>query len=115
MPGGKRPGGYPEEYFARFSIKKVYVDMIIGRLRTDDIYNHTSAFPSPEHRSTALAKQSGMLYVILYFAGPTLLEKNMVRTQTRARVCAMRARACACLYVVDMTTRAPTLLCDHMV
>jgi WASH complex subunit strumpellin len=77
IPGGKRPKDYPEEYFSRFGVKQAYVDMIIGRLRTDDIYNHTAAYPSPEHRSTALAKQSAMLYVILFFAGKPLLEKSM--------------------------------------
>jgi len=42
--------------------------MVIGRLRSDDIYNQVSAYPLPEHRSTALATQASMLYVILYFA-----------------------------------------------
>jgi len=41
--------------------------MIIGRLRSDDVYNQISAYPLPEHRSTALATQASMLYVILYF------------------------------------------------
>lgn len=41
--------------------------MVIGRLRSDDIYNQISAYPLPEHRSTALATQACMLYVILYF------------------------------------------------
>jgi len=42
--------------------------MVIGRLRSDDVYNQISAYPLPEHRSTALATQAGMLYVILFFA-----------------------------------------------
>lgn len=49
--------------------------MIIGRLRTDDIYNQVRAYPRPEHRSTALANQASMLYIILYFA-PETLEKE---------------------------------------
>jgi WASH complex subunit strumpellin len=64
-----------DEYFSRFSVKKELVDMIIGRLRTDDIYNHTASFPAPDHRSTALGTQSSMLYVILFFY-PDLLHKN---------------------------------------
>ena len=47
--------------------------MIIGRLRTDDIYNQVRAYPRPEHRSAALATQASMLYIILYFA-PKILE-----------------------------------------
>ncbi len=49
--------------------------MIIGRLRSDDMYNHAAAYPKPEHRSTALSAQAAMLYVILYFA-PDLLHKE---------------------------------------
>ena len=41
--------------------------MIIGRLRSDDIYLQTSYYPLPEHRSVALATQAAMLYIILYF------------------------------------------------
>ena len=32
--------------------------MLISRLRSDDIYNQTSQYPHPEHRSTALATQA---------------------------------------------------------
>ena len=41
--------------------------MVIGRLRSDDIYNQIKAYPLPEHRSTALATQASMLYILLYF------------------------------------------------
>ena len=41
--------------------------MVIGRLRSDDIYNQIKAYPAPEHRSTALATQASMLYILLYF------------------------------------------------
>eukprot|EP00823_Brevimastigomonas_motovehiculus_P005461 TRINITY_DN4036_c0_g1_i1.p1 TRINITY_DN4036_c0_g1~~TRINITY_DN4036_c0_g1_i1.p1 ORF type:complete len:1167 (+),score=288.35 TRINITY_DN4036_c0_g1_i1:375-3503(+) len=75
VPGGKRPTNYPEEYFARFKVPRDVVIMIIGRLQADDIYNHTSAFPAPEHRSIALGTQAAMLYVILYFA-PDILHKK---------------------------------------
>ena len=47
--------------------------MIIGRLRTDDIYNQVRAYPRPEHRGAALSTQAAMLYIILYFA-PDILE-----------------------------------------
>ena len=46
--------------------------MLVGRLRSDDVYNQISAYPLPEHRSTALATQAGMLYVILFFAPDVL-------------------------------------------
>ncbi|RUS78371.1 hypothetical protein EGW08_013864 [Elysia chlorotica] len=66
-PGAKRPQNYPESFFARVQLNPEYVDMVIGRLRSDDLYNQIAAYPQPEHRSTALANQASMLYVILYF------------------------------------------------
>jgi WASH complex subunit strumpellin len=80
VPGGKRPANYPEEYFARLPVPKEMVRMIIGRLQSDDVYLQTRDFPSPEHRSVALATQASMLYIILYFE-PDLLHKN--RTSMR--------------------------------
>lgn len=42
--------------------------MLIGRLRSDDIYNQLGSYPLPDHRTTALASQASMLVVILGFA-----------------------------------------------
>ena len=67
-----RPKDYPEKYFSRFRIDKGLVKLIVQCLQSDDIYNGVHAFPSPEHRSTRLATQAGMLYVALYFV-PELL------------------------------------------
>ncbi|KAH0617444.1 hypothetical protein JD844_015683 [Phrynosoma platyrhinos] len=67
QPGAKRPPNYPESYFSRVPINETFISMVIGRLRSDDIYNQVSAYPLPEHRSTALATQAAMLYVTLYF------------------------------------------------
>lgn len=55
-----------------------YIDMVIGRLRSDDLYNQISAYPLPEHRSTALATQASMLYVILYFQ-PDILHSQQAK------------------------------------
>ena len=51
----------------RVPINSEFVNMLIGRLRSDDIYNQIMAYPAPEHRSTALATQASMLYILLYF------------------------------------------------
>nr|XP_034980312.1 WASH complex subunit 5 [Zootoca vivipara] len=67
QPGAKRPANYPESYFSRVPINETFISMVIGRLRSDDIYNQVSAYPLPEHRSVALAPQAAMLYVALYF------------------------------------------------
>ncbi|XP_028591994.2 WASH complex subunit 5 [Podarcis muralis] len=67
QPGAKRPANYPESYFSRVPINETFISMVIGRLRSDDIYNQVSAYPLPEHRSVALAPQASMLYVALYF------------------------------------------------
>jgi WASH complex subunit strumpellin len=78
VPGGPRPPNYPEQMFERVKMPAAVVDLIIGRLRSDDIYNRSQAFPAPQHRSTALATQSAMLYVILYFAPELLTGKPAV-------------------------------------
>lgn len=74
-PGGKRPKNHPESIFARFPPHKDVIRLVIGHVQTDDIYLMNPAFPDPDHRSTRLASQAGMLYVILYFA-PDLLHKQ---------------------------------------
>eukprot|EP00825_Cyclidium_porcatum_P009656 TRINITY_DN14930_c0_g1_i1.p1 TRINITY_DN14930_c0_g1~~TRINITY_DN14930_c0_g1_i1.p1 ORF type:complete len:608 (-),score=99.24 TRINITY_DN14930_c0_g1_i1:421-2244(-) len=38
----------------------------------DDIYKYLNAYPSPEHRTFALANQAAQLYVILFFNGDIL-------------------------------------------
>lgn len=69
----KRPSNYPDDYFARIQIDTDLVDMVLGKLRNDDIYNHSSAFPLPAHRSMALSQQASMLYVCMYFAPDHLI------------------------------------------
>lgn len=80
-PHGKaRPVGYPENYFARFTIPPSVIAQVLTRLRSDDVYNQTRVYPAPEHRSFALAGQASMLYVILYFSPLTLAnEKKEMR------------------------------------
>lgn len=64
--------------YSRVPINPEFVNMVIGRLRSDDIYNQISAYPLPEHRSTALATQASMLYVILYF-DPEILHNQQAK------------------------------------
>lgn len=52
--------------------------MVIGRLRSDDIYDYVATYPNPDHRSTALATQATMLYIVLYFA-PDLLQNDAAK------------------------------------
>lgn len=51
------------------------IEHIIGRLRSDEIYNQSLAFPHPEHRSTALSTQASMLVIILSFK-PSMLHTH---------------------------------------
>eukprot|EP00771_Trimastix_marina_P004021 gnl/Trimastix_PCT/750.p1 GENE.gnl/Trimastix_PCT/750~~gnl/Trimastix_PCT/750.p1 ORF type:complete len:1166 (-),score=486.01 gnl/Trimastix_PCT/750:907-4029(-) len=75
-PGAaRRLANYPEDYFARMTLPRPVIQLILGRLRSDDIYNQIANFPQPEHRSTALASQASMLYIILFFA-PELLQRE---------------------------------------
>lgn len=73
--GAKRPPNYPDDYFRRVPLNSTFISMIIGRLRSDDVYNQVASYPLPEHRSTALATQAAMLYVILYFS-PEILHNH---------------------------------------
>jgi len=68
----KRPDSYPESYFDRIKIPASYVQLVIGRLRSDDVYNQLLCYQNPEHRSAALAGQAAMLYVCLFFSPATL-------------------------------------------
>lgn len=79
--GGKQAGAraaslvvprYPEAYFSRFRFEENFVDLVVARLRCDDIYNQLNLYPHPAHRSTALSTQAAMLYVCLYFCPQVL-------------------------------------------
>uniref|UniRef100_A0A4W4E8D1 WASH complex subunit 5 n=1 Tax=Electrophorus electricus TaxID=8005 RepID=A0A4W4E8D1_ELEEL len=78
QPGARRPPNYPESYFQRVPINPTFLSMVIGRLRSDDIYNQVSAYPLPEHRSTALTTQAAMLYVCLFFT-PSILQSQQAK------------------------------------
>lgn len=39
QPGAKRPPNYPESYFQRVPINEAFISMVIGRLRSDDVYS----------------------------------------------------------------------------
>eukprot|EP01087_Luapelamoeba_hula_P013132 TRINITY_DN3739_c0_g1_i1.p1 TRINITY_DN3739_c0_g1~~TRINITY_DN3739_c0_g1_i1.p1 ORF type:complete len:1176 (-),score=252.84 TRINITY_DN3739_c0_g1_i1:43-3570(-) len=74
-PTAAKPKHYPIPLFKRYPIPRPVVEMIIGRLRSDDIYSQMQCYPLPDHRSTALAQQASMLYIILYFA-PQILKRE---------------------------------------
>jgi len=74
----KRPANYPCDYFARFELPANVISLVIGRLRSDDIYNAARAYPHPDDRSVALSQQAAMLYMILYLSPDTLHRENAV-------------------------------------
>ncbi|XP_046735927.1 WASH complex subunit 5 isoform X3 [Diprion similis] len=78
----KRPANYPEAYFKRISLNTLLVDLVISRLRSDEIYNQSLAFPYPEHRSIALASQAAMLVVALAFSPSTLHSQTSIMRET---------------------------------
>ncbi|KAK9108628.1 hypothetical protein Syun_024639 [Stephania yunnanensis] len=57
----------PEEILLRFPFPEPVVESVISHLRNCDIYNHTPHYPDLEHRSVALAKQAGYVYVLLFY------------------------------------------------
>jgi WASH complex subunit strumpellin len=71
--------------------------MVIGRLRSDDIYNQISAYPLPEHRSTALATQASMLYIILYFESEILHNQ-----QAKMREIVKHLAKCRSMYILSI-------------
>lgn len=70
----KKPKNHPVAFFGRFPIDPDFVKLVLGALQGDDIYLMATSFPNPDHRSTRLAGQASMLYVILYFL-PEVLDK----------------------------------------
>lgn len=73
----KKPVNYPVDYFARVPFDTMYVLMTIGSLRSDDIYHQIgSAYPFPEHRTTAFSTQASMLVVSLFFSPKILNTDN---------------------------------------
>lgn len=75
----QRPNGYPENFFTRVNVNQSVVNLLIAKLQSLDIYNQTAvAFPNPDHRSTALAQQASILYVLLYFC-PNILKSQRSR------------------------------------
>ncbi|XP_050425351.1 WASH complex subunit 5 isoform X2 [Adelges cooleyi] len=74
----KATSSYPEYYFKRVPVNKNLINIVIGRLRSDDIYNQISSYPNPDHRSTALASQAAMLFVCLFFKSKILHEESAV-------------------------------------
>ncbi|XP_043465727.1 WASH complex subunit 5 isoform X3 [Leptopilina heterotoma] len=75
---GKRVPNYPESFFQRVSINSSLIDLVIARLRSDELYSQSVAFPHPEHRSMALANQASMLVVILAFKPSILHNQNAI-------------------------------------
>lgn len=61
--------------FRRIPLNQSLVDFVIARLRTDEIYNQTNAFPHPNHRSMALSNQASMLVIALSFK-PSMLNNQ---------------------------------------
>lgn len=53
--------------FSRVNINENFINMVIGRLRSDDLYNQITAYPLPEHRSTALSTQVLIINVYVGF------------------------------------------------
>ncbi|TMW68696.1 hypothetical protein Poli38472_006164 [Pythium oligandrum] len=76
LPGQPKPPQYPERYFKRFAPPEEVVSMVIGKLQSDDVYLQEPSFPHRNHRSTRLAAQASMLFVILYFAPDILIHEK---------------------------------------
>lgn len=67
---------YPESFFSRVQLDETFISFVIETLKTEDIYHQMQKFPSPEHRTVALASQSAMLFACLYFQPDILINQN---------------------------------------
>lgn len=67
MKDQRLPDQYPVAYFNRVPVDKELIGLLIGRIRSDDIYQMSYNYPAPEHRGTALANQAAILYILLFF------------------------------------------------
>lgn len=63
----KRSADYPVEYFGRINIHPYFIEKVVGKLRSEDIYNQLAVYTMPEHQASALATQASMLVVCLFF------------------------------------------------
>lgn len=77
----KKPNNYPEEYFSRIPLPKDVINLILNRLRTDDLYLQLKYYPSPEQRSTALSQMAGECFVILFFVPEVLKQNNAMMNE----------------------------------
>ncbi|CAG0914246.1 unnamed protein product [Notodromas monacha] len=77
-PGQRWSNGYPEDLFRRVPVSESFVKSVVGKLRSDDVYNQVRCYPSADHRSVALASQASLLFVTLFFT-PTMLRDQAPR------------------------------------
>ena len=103
----KKPKKYEDKLFSRFPLPKVLIRNVIGRLLSDDVYLMSPAFPSPDHRSTRLATQASILYVVLYFQPSTLSEDEAVMREIVDKVSGLARRAS----IIPLGVLTPTHSC----
>ena len=48
IPGNKRPQNYPETLINRIPVEKSVVNKLVGRLRSDDLYNLLPHYPETQ-------------------------------------------------------------------
>ena len=72
------PNQYPLEFINRIEIPNNFVKLIIGRFRNDDIYVQMPHYPDAEQRAIALATQSSMLFIFLFFDPNTLMYEEFI-------------------------------------
>ena len=99
-----RPQGWPEDYLSRFPLPPDCVQLVLGRLRMEDVYGGAAHFPSPGHRAAALAAQAAATYLLLFHSPDTLLEDGACMRELVDRQFAEGwVLAWAPGYIVDLT------------
>lgn len=91
---------------SRILVPKTFLSTVVGRLRTDDVYNQLQFYPLPEHRSTAFATQASMLYVILYFTPEILSDGHVCIDKKWSFASSLGVCASACKFMTIVTRYA---------
>ena len=73
--GAPLPPDYIDSFFKRLPLDDAVIAMICARARAEDIYAQIQHWPEPEHRTSALANQAGVVFALLHLC-PRILHSD---------------------------------------
>jgi WASH complex subunit strumpellin len=76
--GGVLPPSYPIEFLNRIRIPMHFIEKLIGRSRSDDVYLQMPHYPDAGHRAVALATRAAMPIIFLFFVPNVLAADEFI-------------------------------------